>query len=144
MHFPLTNLKNWNADFFIYILSKLIFRFFSEFSTVFLFFFREKYQKYNISYNTQVEIYNRRGTAPVLVVVNSTGAVLLTKLVPYWRNLGMITPFSNDLQHYYSTSVVLGTSTGPVLVTSTVPVLKDSTGGVLVKYRCSTGRVLAQ
>ena len=52
-------------------------------------------------------------------------------LAQYWLNLGMITPSSTDLQHYYSTGAVLGTSTGPVMVVSTAQVLNDSPGGVL-------------
>ena len=58
--------------------------------------------------------------------------------VQYWRNLGMITPFSTDLQNYYCYS------TGPVLVTSTGPELNESTGGVLAEYRRRNAKVPAQ
>ena len=51
----------------------------------------------------------------------------LPVLAQYWRNFGMITPFSTDLQHYYST----------------VLVLNDNTGGVLAEYWQSTGGVRA-
>ena len=53
------------------------------------------------------EIYNRRGIAPVLAVLNSNGEVLLTVPAHYWRNLGMITPFSTDLQYWRSTVGVM-------------------------------------